>query len=651
MKTIGALRNVLKVSIFFMVSSLLIGFSIINPLQYVYSFYFPFMPNLDPSDAEMNNALVISEIMINPVGAEPGKEWIEIFNRSPNGIDLYGYKIGDSEERGDLEGMYTFPVSSKIPPGETVVIANQAVLFAISFGVQPDFELSDSDPEIPNLLKYRNWAGGVINLRNGGDEILILNPKDKQVDAVSWGDSNYAFNPPAPIPEDGMSLERNPANVDSNRADDWIIRADPDPGSASLEGPTSVPSTPTMTQPNCDNIPVLISEVLYDPAIVEEPGGEWVEIYNYGDLKANLDCLMLGDEETIGGSEGMMVFPSGNTVSPGKAIVIANQGDIFSNHYGFFPDFEIRETLASVPNLIDYPQWASGSIRLSNSGDELLLINLSGNQLDAVSWKDSVYAFDPPVAGVNPGHSISRQPADIDTDSANDWLDLSQPQPGIVHLTPPTPTESPTRSPTPVTETPTQKPPSPTSTTTPTPTLTEVPQPTFEIVINEILADPDSEFGDANNDGVVDYSDDEFVELINNSSIPMDISAWSIGDVLSIRHSFPAGTILEPGCGLILFGGGIPNGDFGNFVVQVASTGELSFNDIMETIYVYDSQQDIVASLGYGEESGDDQSITRDPDIVGTQPLKKHSLASGSNGAIFSPGTMIDGSIFSGCME
>jgi len=62
-------------------------------------------------------------------------------------------------------------------------------------------------------------------------------------------------------------------------------------------------------------------------------------------------------------------------------------------------DFEIRETLASVPNLIDYPQWASGSISLSNSGDELLLINLSGNQLDAVSWKDSVYAFTPATGG------------------------------------------------------------------------------------------------------------------------------------------------------------------------------------------------------------------------------------------------------------
>jgi hypothetical protein len=170
-------------------------------------------------------------------------------------------------------------------------------------------------------------------------------------------------------------------------------------------------------------------------------------------------------------------------------------------------------------------------------------------------------------------------------------------------------------------------------------------------VINEILADPHSEAGDANNDGDVDSSDDEFIEIINNSVSPLDISEWSIGDVLDIRHTFPTGTILNPGCGLVLFGGGNPNGDFGLGLVQVASSGKLGLNNSMETIYVYDLQLDIVTSFSYGEEAGDDQSITRDPDIVGNPPLRKHSLASGSNGALFSPGTMINGSIFSGCLE
>lgn len=641
MKKISQNRNVLKIITVAVVSVILIGFSSINPLRELGHIYFPFINHLDP----VENRLVLSEILFNPVGAEPGNEWIEIFNRSSDEINLHGYKIGDSEFQGDLEGMYVFPEGTRILPRKTMVIANQSVLFSSQYGFRPDFELSESDPEVTNLKKYRNWSGGVINLGNSGDEVIILNPADEQVDAVSWGDSNYAFDPPAPKTEDGMSIERNPATADSNNAGDWSILEEPEPGQVKLEIPTPIPGTPTATQPDCDYIPVLISEVLYDPAVIAEPDGEWVEIYNFGDSETDLDCLMVGDEETTGGTEGMMAFPPGNTIPPKQAIVIANRADSFFIEFGFFPDFEIRETFTTVPNLIDYPTWASGSISLSNSGDELILIGLSGNQLDEVSWKGSDYAFHPPVPGVNPGHSISRRPADIDTDSADDWVDESQPQPGIVVLEPVT------QSPAPVTETPSPKPPSPTSTVTPTSTSTKTAQPTYAIVINEILADPDSTFGDANHDGDVDYSDDEFIELINNSSSPIDISSWSIGDVLDIRHTFPTGSLLEPGCGLVLFGGGLPSGDFGNFLVQVASSGTLGLNDNMEIIYIYDTHLEIITSLSYGEEAGDNQSITRDPDVVGGLPLRKHSLASGSYGALFSPGIMVNGNYFSGCSD
>ena len=267
-----------------------------------------------------------------------------------------------------------------------------------------------------------------------------------------------------------------------------------------------------------------------------------------------------------------------------------------------------------------------------------------GSLVDAISWGGSVFAFNPSIPAADSGHSLARQPADIDTDSAHDWIELSIPRPGIVDIDPPF------QSPTP-TETLPPQPPSPTATITPTPTSTDTPEPTIAVVINEILADPDSENGDANNDGEVDDADDEFIEIINNSITPVDISEWSLADYLSIRHVFPEGSIIEPGCGLILFGGGTPSGTFGNVAVQVASTGSLGLNDNMEIVYLYDADQETITSISYGEEGGDDQSITRDPDIFGVPPLRKHSLASGSNGAIFSPGTMVNGNTFSGCIE
>jgi predicted extracellular nuclease len=56
-----------------------------------------------------------------------------------------------------------------------------------------------------------------------------------------------------------------------------------------------------------------------------------------------------------------------------------------------------------------------------------------------------------------------------------------------------------------------------------------------------------------------------------------------------------------------------------------------------------------VVATGYGSEGGGNQSLTRDPDLFGAEPLVRHTTATGSDGALFSPGTRIDGSQFDGC--
>jgi len=167
-------------------------------------------------------------------------------------------------------------------------------------------------------------------------------------------------------------------------------------------------------------------------------------------------------------------------------------------------------------------------------------------------------------------------------------------------------------------------------------------------IINEIHADPASGIdGDANGDGTRDTYDDEFVEIVNNSSSDIAISGWTLADAVSVRHTFPAGTVVLAKCGIVIFGGGAPAGSFGNVVVQIASTGTLSLNNDGDTITLNDGSTDQV-TVTYGSEGADDQSITRDPDITGSV-LVKHATATGAGGALFSPGTKIDGSQFSGC--
>lgn len=166
-------------------------------------------------------------------------------------------------------------------------------------------------------------------------------------------------------------------------------------------------------------------------------------------------------------------------------------------------------------------------------------------------------------------------------------------------------------------------------------------------VINEMHADPAADLtGDANGDGTRDSSADEFVEIANDSSVPLDMSGWTLSDGFGVRHTFPAGTTIPAMCSIVVFGGEEPTGTFGNAVVQTASSGTLGLNNTGDTVTLSNGSLD-VASQVYGSEGGDDQSLTRDPDISG--PFVKHSGATGAAGALFSPGTMVNGVSFSGC--
>ncbi|HPW56928.1 MAG TPA: lamin tail domain-containing protein [Thermoanaerobaculaceae bacterium] len=169
------------------------------------------------------------------------------------------------------------------------------------------------------------------------------------------------------------------------------------------------------------------------------------------------------------------------------------------------------------------------------------------------------------------------------------------------------------------------------------------------IVINEILADPaSSASGDANGDGVSNPTQDEFVELVNASGADLDISGWTLSDATSVRHTFPAGTVVTNNCSIVVFGGGTPTGTFGGSLVQVASTGQLGLNNAGDTVTLRLGTVTI-ATYTYGAEGGNDQSLTRSPDITGPSPLVQHMDAPGSGGARFSPGKLLTGWPFSGC--
>ncbi len=173
---------------------------------------------------------------------------------------------------------------------------------------------------------------------------------------------------------------------------------------------------------------------------------------------------------------------------------------------------------------------------------------------------------------------------------------------------------------------------------------------TAPLIINEYLADPASgAAGDANGDGVFNTTQDEFVELVNTGSAPLDVGGFTVSDALQVRFTIPANKIIPPGEAAVVFGGGVPAGAFGNagangLVFAIGGAG-LSLNNAGDSIIIKNNSGVEIARHDYPPPASDiDQSLTRSPDITGG--FTAHASAAGSEGRLFSPGARVNGRPF-----
>tara|TARA_B100001093_G_scaffold64305_1_gene54222 strand:+ start:5607 stop:6608 length:1002 start_codon:yes stop_codon:yes gene_type:complete len=166
--------------------------------------------------------------------------------------------------------------------------------------------------------------------------------------------------------------------------------------------------------------------------------------------------------------------------------------------------------------------------------------------------------------------------------------------------------------------------------------------PWLGFLINEVHYDPAGDVsGDANGDGVRDANGDEFIEFFN-SGPELDLSGFTISDASSLRHTFPPGTILQPNAVLVLFGGGTPTGSFGGALVQTASEGQINMSNAGDFITLADASENVVLTFDVEPLSNNpNESYTRNPDLTGE--FVQHAGVDEANGALFSPGTKLDG--------
>ena len=170
-----------------------------------------------------------------------------------------------------------------------------------------------------------------------------------------------------------------------------------------------------------------------------------------------------------------------------------------------------------------------------------------------------------------------------------------------------------------------------------------------DLVINEVMADPGSGAAgnDSNGDGVVDSSDDEFVELVNVSSATLLLDGVKLSDTGTKTFTFPPAVCVEPGQAIVVFGDYKGTGSFPG--VLTFAGGGLSLNNSDDGVILKDAAGGELAKMAYASEADADQSIVRATDLDPLAAFVRHSLAANAGGRKMSPGYCQSGSPFPDC--
>jgi len=174
-----------------------------------------------------------------------------------------------------------------------------------------------------------------------------------------------------------------------------------------------------------DTPDLLFVKVLFD----DIDNGEFFSIYNCARETIDLTNWSISD------GEGQVVLLKGCVIKPSSELIIARSYASFVRQNGFAPDFSLlddsnRSALVRV----------SGSFRLSNEGDELILRSPDLAVVDCISFgtKANVESVvgswhGEPIPSAGRGCILIRQSGAggyLDTDSKDDWIALRVYRPG-----------------------------------------------------------------------------------------------------------------------------------------------------------------------------------------------------------------------------
>lgn len=293
--------------------------------------------------------LVITEVMANPAGKDDGQEWFEIYNATSAPIDLTGVVLAAGHSDGTSEKTHTMD--------QVVIDADD---YLVVGGVLPELK--------PDYVDY--GYGGDLTLGNSGGKIS-LRCADTEVDSAVYPDAG----------DDGVSL-----GLDGNKAPDSLANDSAEnfcPATVEFTGgnfgspgePNEACNVVTPGQCNDEGTmrPVvtpqvgdlIVTEVMPNPAAVNDSEGEWFEVYATRDV--DLNGLVAGK-------------------TPGSPSLNIDQADCLSVSAGTYLVFERNSdstTNGGLPTAT-----ATFNFGLVNTAGSLF-IGVGDTVLDQITWSSS----------------------------------------------------------------------------------------------------------------------------------------------------------------------------------------------------------------------------------------------------------------------
>lgn len=273
--------------------------------------------------------VVITEVMFDPerASSERQGEWFEIANVGTETADLAGFT------------MRTYSTQHTV--GELSILAGERAVVAV-----------ESDPARNGGVDVDYVYGESLPLYNTISTLEIVAPDGTLIDRVKW-------SAPLGFPnEKGSSIELRATTADNSLGANWCVSTqrygDGDFGTPGTAGTCSDPLPP---------LPLVISEVMRNPAVVVDSRGEWFEVFNPTPDAVDLRNWSVSDD----GSEHHVIAGS-VVVEPGGYAVVARSGDTSANG-GVVADYVIGNGMVLI-----------------NTVDELVLSDPYGREVDRLEW-------------------------------------------------------------------------------------------------------------------------------------------------------------------------------------------------------------------------------------------------------------------------